>query len=225
MYHPHVDFLLGGPLFLFALVIANAGWNATPRMMRAPPPDIQGVVAYIINSPFVKERETRRGYARLACKLAARLFVMGEMCAPAGVYPDIRMPPRSDKWPSWLRWLMSLDPVEAMGLLVANSNSVPDIVYNTVERHYNQGLEAAAKILPFMATLKLEPGELTRRINVLKDNLDIGAVSPMPRSPESRGYFFQVSTGDRAGPEGGHKVCCVNVQQCCTQWLVLLCTS
>jgi hypothetical protein len=225
MYHPHIDFQLGGPLFLFALVIANAGWNATPRMFGAPPPAIQGVLGYIMHNCHDKDRVGRKGYARLACKIVARLFVLGEVCAPAGVYPDIRIPKGSDKWPSWLRWLLSLSSEHALGMLAANSNLVPDQVYSTVERHYNEGLEAAEKMFSCLASLKLEPGTLARRINVVKDILAVGGVSPIPRSLEARGYFYQVATGDRAGREGGHKVCCGNVRQCVTQWLLLLCTS
>jgi hypothetical protein len=210
MYHPLIDFQLGGPLFLFALVIANAGWNATPRMFQAPPPGIQGVLGYIYNCKG-QDRVGRKQYARLACKIVARLFVLGDVCAPAGVYPDIRIPKGSDGWPSWLRCLVSLSPVQALGMLAANCNLVPDRVYSTVERHYNEGLEAAEKVFSCLASLKLEPGTLARRINVLKDNIAVGGVSPIPRSLEARGYFYQVAAGDRAGREGGHKVCCTHV--------------
>lgn len=196
-----VELLLGAPLFLFALVVANVQWAQRPRIVgqdrgQEPPPKIQSLRGYTAaNCRSISEgaRRNRKRHAKTVAKLSAQAFMACGVVAPAGLCVDAELPSRVDRMCAWIANLNSLDPAEALCMLAANVHIVPDSVLRAIEREYNDGITRAARVMPNLAVLKLEEGRLV--VNLADMESKLSALPPTVRALEMQGAFYRVLMG------------------------------
>lgn len=196
-----VELLLGAPLFLFALVVANVQWAQRPRIVgqdrgQEPPPKIQslrGYVGYNCRSTSEGARRTRKRHAKTVAKLSAQAFMACGVVAPAGLCVDAELPSRVDKMCAWIANLYALDPAEALCMLAANAHIVPDSVWRAVETEYNDGITRAARVMPNLALLKLDEDRLV--VNLADMESKLSALPPTVRALEMQGAFYRVLQG------------------------------
>jgi hypothetical protein len=186
---------LGAPLFLFALIILHARVGLLPNRTIVPPfssavewtswksMDCQGDVA-----------RDRRRIARAAMQVVARIFVSCNMASPAGICIDARPQSARPQGTSWLNWLSSLNPMEAVHILGTNVLLVPAAVYDGVEQRYNTAIRTLSQKIshPCIRCLALTPGSLRFRISELAGpyNPEINDIAcPIWPVPEDGGFY------------------------------------
>lgn len=220
-----VQLQLGAPLFLCALVIARAAWEAPHHVLGSEPPNLQDITGYVgHNCPANRTaRQHRKARAMLLVNAAGRIFAGAGVPAPAGVCRSIDTPRHPDSMPSWLAWLYKVDAVDAVSLLAGNSKNVPESVYTAVESEFNRGIAASKRRkvpLPAGVTL-LESGSLAKLIQGMHLHCTVPAITPseLPSaatSPAGRrsvphqqeqGTFYYIAAGVGCGIREVEQVC------------------
>jgi hypothetical protein len=202
-----VQLKLGGPLFVTALIIANAQWNSVVECVGVEPPRVQSVLSF---TAFNATRASGPGWKRTAMaavRIAASFFQSAGIAPPAGICPDRQGAGCLRKLPAWLGQLAALRPAEALRLLAEHLQHVPEKVWTQVEAEYNAGVKAAG--LPGLALLKA--GSLASRAACLLPahceaiNVHYAAVSAGTAAPKGR--FFYIAAGVGCGIKEIQEVC------------------
>jgi hypothetical protein len=160
---------LGAPLFLFALIILHARVGLLPNRTIVPP--FSSAVEWTSSNQTCQGdvARDRRRIARAAMQVVARIFVSCNMASPAGICIDARPQSARPQGTSWLNWMSSLDPMEAVLILGRNVLLVPAAVYDGVEQRYNTAIRTLSQKIshPCIRDLALTPGSLRFRISEL----------------------------------------------------------
>jgi hypothetical protein len=199
-----VQFQLLAPLHLFALIMVNEKFKADPGVFASPPPAVDSIIGYLYHGDS-KVRKARRSIARTAARLTSLLFIRGEMAAPAGLLLDLRGQENVSKLGSWLAWLAMVNPLEAISILAHGYNTVHKDIYSAVEAEYNEGVVAAAREIPQLAKLRLEPDSLSALVAGRRGG--ISSIPPLAPPLDVPGTFYRV-----VGNGGNNaKVCIQNL--------------
>jgi hypothetical protein len=122
---------LACPLFVFALIMINAKWQA--HKMVSAPPKVQSIMGYTNGNCTPAASSSRKRNAMTVAKLAAQIFNEAGVVAPAGLLSwDPKLPLRLDKMPSWVYSLAQLNHREALAMLAEMAPAVPEAVYRQV---------------------------------------------------------------------------------------------
>ncbi len=189
---------LGAPLFLFALIIAHARAGQFPE--RTVLPAFSCAVEW--TSPTIKGTVARdqRRIARSAMQVVARIFVLCTVASPAGICIHARPQSARPQGTSWLNWLSSLNPREALLILARNTLLVPASVFDGVEQRYNIAIRTLSQLICHrcIENLALTPGGLRLRVSEL-DSPYSPARSDLPCRnwpvPEDGGFYHLSLSG------------------------------
>jgi hypothetical protein len=194
-----VQYQLGSPLFLCALVVALS----YPGSAGSAPPTPQSSVAFVQRKHPKPVTARRRRIARDAIRIAAQWFRSSGIAAP--VWACVEVPPegRLDKLQGWLQWLAQLSPLSALALLSDNALTVREHVYKAASDDFNAC---------FRAELPLQPGALLQHLLSLR-RTRLSSVCPVasetvcPSSDAVQGSFYYIGAGVGCGIAEANRVC------------------
>jgi hypothetical protein len=184
--------------------MVNEKFKADPGVFASPPPTVESIIGYRAHRDF-NVRKSRKAIARTAARLTSLLFIRGEIAAPAGLVLDLGGQYNVAKLGSWLKWLAMVNPLEAISILAHGYNTVHKHIYSAVEAEYNEGVTAAAREIPQLENLRLEPDSLGALVASRRGG--ISSIPPLAPPLDVPGTFYRVvgSGGNNA------KVCIQNL--------------